>query len=473
MSELAITYDPPGPVAAAFLEDRSFVSGIMGPFGSGKTTAALMKGLLASARQPMDARGRRRSRGVVVRNTFPELKTTTIKSWHEWVPQDCGRWQPEGPPTHFVSGPDGLDAEVIFLALDRPEDVRKLLSLELTWAYLNEAKEQPKAILDGLTGRVGRFPPVRDGGCVDPVIFMDTNPPDTDHWYYRLAEEEQPEGFAFFRQPGGRSVDAENLDNLPPAYYTRQAAGKSADWIKVFIDGEYGFVKDGKPIYPEFVDSTHVREFELVPHRPLRIGLDFGLTPAAVIGQRSPTGAWRVRHEIVTERMGATALAQELTRFLGEHYPDREVWPLASITGDPAGAQGGNDERTVFQILAANGVDAEPAPSNDFTLRRDAVGTAFSRMIDGQPALMVHPECKVLRKACGGGYAFRRIQVVGQERFADAPTKNHFSHVAEALQYLMLGGGEGARLMRDPTIDRPRKVANAGRVRIGGGSWMG
>jgi RecA/RadA recombinase len=476
VSELSIDYEPPGPVAAAFLEDRSFVSGIMGPFGSGKTTAAIMKCMLCSARQPKDARGRRRSRGAIIRNTYPELKTTTIKSWHEWIPPEIGKWQTDGPPTHFVRGPDGLDAEVMFLALDRPEDVRKLLSLELTWAYINEAKEVPKAILDGLTGRVGRFPPMRDGGSVDPVIVMDTNPPDTDHWYYKAAEESLPQGWAFFRQPGGRSVDAENLHNLPPAYYTRQAAGKAPDWVRVYVDGEYGFVRDGKPVYPEFVDSTHCKAFELVPRLPLRIGLDFGLTPAAVIGQRKPMGAWRIRHEIVTERMGATALAEELTRFLGEFYPDREIWPIASITGDPAGAQGGNDDVSVFQILKANGVDAHPAGTNDFTVRREAVGQGFSRLIDGEPALLIHPECRILRKACGGGYAYARVQVQNQgERWQDKPIKNHFSHVAEALQYALMGGGEGARIRRTADVDKPKRKP-VSRIRIGGpsgaGNWM-
>ena len=40
-----------------------------------------------------------------------------------------------------------LDLEVIFLALDRPEDVKKLLSLELTGIWINEAREIPKVLL--------------------------------------------------------------------------------------------------------------------------------------------------------------------------------------------------------------------------------------------------------------------------------------------------------------------------------------
>jgi hypothetical protein len=500
MSTLDLHYASPGPVAERFLFDDSFVSGIMGPIGSGKTTACIVKALMCSSKQPKDARGRRRSRGAVIRNTYPELNTTTIKSWHEWVPKDCGRWQAEGPPTHFVQGTDGLDAEVMFLALDRPEDVRKLLSLELTWAYINEAKEVPKAILDGLTGRVGRFPPVKDGGCVDPIVVMDTNPPDSDHWWYTLSENDTStesgveliasmrdaerelrehgmlrDGqslFRFYRQPGGRTAEAENLANLRPAYYTIAAAGKSSDWIKVYIEGEYGFVRTGKPCYPEYSDSMHCREFELIPGLPILIGVDFGLTPAAVFLQRKATGAWRAFDEIVSERMGATALADAIKQRLHERYPEYEV---ADITGDPAGAQGGNDDRSAFQIMAANGVAATPAETNDFTTRREAVAHALTRIVDGEPGLMIHPRCAVLRKACAGGYQFKRVAVVGQERFQDKPDKNRFSHVAEGLQYGLLGGGEGRLLKRAPSVRaKPKTEPRARSLRAqGSGSWMG
>ena len=68
----------------------------------------------------------------------------------------------------------------------------------------------------GATGRVGRFPPAKGSAKGWSGIILDTNPPDTDHWWYRLAEEEQPKGFKFFSQPAGDGPDAENLENLPP-----------------------------------------------------------------------------------------------------------------------------------------------------------------------------------------------------------------------------------------------------------------
>lgn len=447
---MRIEYIPAGKTLDAFYWDDSFVSGIRGPIGSGKSTAAAFRPFRHILQSEPNRKGIRQARWAIIRNTYPELKTTTIKTWHQWFPRELGSWQDEGPPTHWIKG-NGLDLEVMFLALDRPEDVRKLLSLELTGAWMNEAREAPKAILDGLTGRVGRFPPAKGAAKGWSGIIMDTNPPDTDHWWYRLAEEDRPTGFKFFAQPAGDGPDAENLENLPPDYYQRASQGKDPEWIKVYVRGEYGFVQDGKPVYPEFREHLHFAEVDYVERWPLHIGIDFGLTPAAVFGQRSPTGAWRWIDELVSEDAGAKQFGELLSSKIRRDYPEATI---GSITGDPAGiARGaGDSEVTIFQILNAamsgRGLTARPAPTNDFTMRREAVAIPMTRIIDGQAGLVIGRKCVVLRKSMAGGYRYKRVAVAGAQRFQDKPDKNPFSHVAEAGQYLMLGGGEGKVIVR-------------------------
>jgi len=442
---MELRYKASGRVAQDFMFDDSFFRGIMGPFGSGKSTSCIMEILRRANEQKRGEDGKRHSRWAVIRNTYPELRTTTIKSWHQWVSPNRGRWVDTGPPMHHIVN-DELDLEVIFLALDRPQDIAKLLSMELTGAWINEAREVPKAVVDGLTGRGGRYPSMLMGGSSWSGIIADTNPPDNDHWWYKLAEEQKPEGWRFFRQPSGLSKHAENRKHLPPNYYERQIAGKDPDWVKVYVHGEYGFVRDGKPVYPEFKDSVHVQEFELLPNTPLYVGIDFGLTPAATIAQRTPMGQWRVVGEMVTQDMGAVRFAEVLRRTLEDEYGAFEI---AKITGDPAGdIRAQTDETTPFQILRANGIPAVPASTNDFVRRRESVAVACSRLIDGAAGLLVHPRCQLLRKAMGGGYSYKRVQVGGEERYKDVPDKNHYSHVAESLQYLLVGGGESHNLLR-------------------------
>lgn len=440
------TYNAAGPQIAAFLQSQAFVRGLMGPVGSGKSTACVMDIISKAREQKKGPTGKASTRWAIIRNTYPELKTTTIKTWQQWVPPTLGRWQSEGPPTHFVETSD-MSMEVMFVALDRPEDVRKLLSMELTGGWINEAREVPRTILDGLTGRVGRFPPMRDGGATWSGVIMDTNPPDMDHWYYKLAEDEKPKDFEFFRQPSGMLTTAENLGNLPPDYYPRLISGKSEDWIKVYVRGDYGFVTDGKPVYDQFHDHLHVVECEYIPSWPLHIGMDFGLTPAAVFAQRSPMGQTRCLSEIVATRLGARAFGREIREHLAENYPGAK---LGTITGDPSGDGGGNDETTAFQLLAAEGVLALPASTNDIAIRIEAVNGPMRSLIDGRPALVLHPRCKQLRKACAGGYQYRRVQLSSELRFEQKPNKNMSSHIAEALQYLELGLGAGREVVARP-----------------------
>lgn len=455
---MIVSYAPPGPISAAFMQSGAFVRGIMGPVGSGKTTACIFEMIRRAAEQKPARDGRRKSRWVVIRNTYAELQTTTIKSWHQWMPQSLGRWQGQGPPTHHIVS-ESFDMEVMFLALDRPDDIKKLLSLEVTGGWINEAREVPKAVLDALTGRVGRYPSMLDGGASWLGVLMDTNPPDSDHWWYKLAEEATPSEFAFFRQPGGMVLDAngklvknplaENIENLPARYYERLVGGKGEDWIKVYVRAEYGFVKDGKPVYPDFVDGTHVRAFELIPAWGLRIGIDFGLTPAATFSQRSPMGQWRTHSELVTEDMGAVRFAEELKRTLAERYPGIKV---ISIACDPAGdGRAQTDERTPLQILRAAEIEANAAPTNDPVKRIESVSAALRRMVDGQPGFLLHPQCTVLRKGFGGGYAYRRIKVSGDDRYHDHPDKNKYSHPHDALQYDFVAGGEAVKITRVPT----------------------
>lgn len=488
MSTLNWNYSSPGPVASAFIRSTAFMCGIRGPIGSGKSTAAIMKLIRNARSQRRGPDGWIRRRTAIIRNTQPELKTTTIKSWHQWIPPDVGSWVGQGPPTqHIVDPTNKFDWEVLFVALDRPADVRKVLSMDLSDCWINEAREIAKPIVDGLTGRVGRYPSVLQGGCDNVQIIMDTNSMDSDHWWYVLAERDESTPSAreiwestrmaedelrsqgilapgqkvmeFFSQPSGESPEAENLQWLRPGYYTFAKIGKSADWIKVYVRNEYGFVRDGKVIYDQYVDAVHCQPFELIKGVPLSIGIDFGLTPAATIGQQTLSGAWRTRYELVTQRMGVKNFAKELKLFIEQH-PDLRGTEFRNITGDPAGAAADANEETVFQILKAGGIDAQPAPTNEFSVRRDAVNEAFGRMIDGQPGAIIHPHgCPVLRKACAGGYAFRRIWVGNLERYADKPDKNMFSHVAEAYQYQLLGAGEGRAVVRAhhrARADRPR-----------------
>jgi len=440
------------PTLERFHGCNDFVRGVRGPVGSGKSTAMSQEILRRAMEQKPGPDGKRHSRWAVVRNTYRELKDTTLRTWLDWFPEETFGQFHHGDMLHHITVGD-LDIEVLFRALDRPQDVKKVLSLELTGAWINEAREIPKGIVDALGDRTGRYPAQRHGGCTWRGVILDTNSPDDDSWWYRLAEEERPRGWSFFAQPAGlievegewqTNSDAENLTNLEPDYYLTRAAGKSRDYILVYYANQYGFVKDGKPVYPEYHDHVHCAGSDLDPisGRTLYVGIDFGLTPAAVFGQQTISGRWHWLDELVTEDMGAVRFAEVLGEKLRGEYG--AFVESIEIYGDPAGDdRAQTDETTPFQILRRRQIAVVKAPSNDPVMRREAVATALSRMVNGGPGLLISPRCKVTRKGMAGGYCLKRVQVVGEERFHDKPTKNRYSHPCDAAQYMMLGAGAG------------------------------
>ena len=436
------------PTIKHFHKSDKFVRGLMGPIGSGKSVACCCEIIRRSHMQLPNAEGIRKSRWAVIRNTYRELVDTTMETFFDWVPRDWGFWRAQDVKwTYQELLPDGtkVHLEVIFRALDRPNDIKKLLSLELTGGWLNEAREIPKAVLDMLVGRVGRYPSMRDGyGASWFGVIMDTNPPDSDHWWYRLFEEDCPDNYALFKQPSGLSEEAENVKNLPGTYYSNMMSGKDQEWINVYVHGDYGFIMDGKPIYGEYKDHAHFREEPYIPTNklPIYIGLDFGLTPAAVFGQKTATGKWIIFDEIVTENMGTVNFAKLLKSRILHKYKDFEI----EIYGDPAGdVRAQTDERTPFEILDQAGIVAWPTYTNDFLVRREAVAAPLGRLdAGGNSGFSLTPNCPMLRKGMAGGYKYKRLLVSGSERYQDKPDKNMYSHVCEALQYLMVGAGEGA-----------------------------
>ncbi len=444
-------YQMPGPIVKAFMESEAFVRAIMGPVGSGKSTACALEIIRRAHYQKTGPDGVRRTRWCVIRNSYPELKSTTIKTWMDWVPAEYGKTNFDSPIIHHIKTKE-LDIEVMFLALDRPEDMKKLLSLELTGAWVNEAREVPKAIIDALTGRVGRYPSVNMGGCSWSGILMDTNPPDTESWWFKAAEVDRPDGWEFFKQPGGQTPDAENIANLPIDYYKRMIPGKDQEWINVYVHGEYGFLLEGQAVYPMFRDGAHVAKepIEPAPGFSLMLGADFGLTPCAIIGQRTHGGAWHIIDEFVTEDIGIKKFAEELTAYMEEHYPKFDI---SVAVGDPSGDfRSPNADETCIDLLNIyTPWNWKSASTNELGMRLEVVKNCLNKMVDGKPAFMLSPKCKVLRKGFNGSYHYKLIKGGDGTRTHSVPDKNKFSHSQDALQYLLLGGGESGIVLNKKT----------------------
>lgn len=482
-----VIYEPDGVVLTAYLMDRSPVSIIRGPIGSGTSSASCIKlGQLAAEQAPLAAgpkRGLRSTKWAIVRNSYPELEETTIPTWLDWYPEEIyGRFYWDPPYNHPIRFGD-IDMEVIFLALDKQDDVKKLRSMELTGFWVNEMEFVPKVLVDEMDSRAGRYPARKYGGATWSGIIADLNAPSEDHWLPMMMGEvplpedlpesehhlyERPRGWAYFVQPPGMlevmgpdgkvvgykpNPAAENVRWLPPGYYERIVAGKSRDWIESRIMNRIVPHRRGRPVWPMFRRETHVATQALrpVPGLKVWVGLDFGRRPAAVFAQLI-NGRWAIQFELIGRDEGATIFAPKVARLLAEQYGIRvrpEFWrpggggtDKLALWGDPKGAdkvQSG--ERTAYDVFRSFHlpVQAAPVPSNDIATRIGAVEYVLNGMIDGRPRFLVDARCRTLVMAMAGAYCFKKTD-------PDRPEKDgedgRWSDVADALQYVMVGAGE-------------------------------
>ena len=471
----------PTPTGKKFHKCDDLIRGLMGPYGSGKSVACVMEHYYRSAKQQPTKGNVRWTRSLVLRNTAQELRDTTISTVLDWMPDG-----PDGVGTflrsqqlmmfrlgidkngeaNLLPHPSGdgtfIACDMIFRAIDRPEQQRKLLSAEYTFAWINEFREVPYEVITALSGRIGRFPGKRK--TTWRGIWMDTNPFSEDSQYDKLFAGETPqevvelcekEGLeppkiTLFEQPSGLSPEAENLQWLDGGrgYYIRMLTtarleGRSEDWINVHVHGKRGSLLDGRPVWAKsFNRDIHVRpSIAFNQNLPLYCGMDFGLTPAAVFGQYWPDRRFTILGELTAENAAAAQFAHEVKEYIRERGWDPRI---LRVFGDPAGRQRAQtDLRSVFDVLRGSGLIAQPARHQSMQIRIDSVRSVLQSLTHNGDAriLFDREHCAKVLRAVASGYVWSKNENVSKP----TPAKNSHSHIADALQYL-ISEFEGSQL---------------------------
>jgi hypothetical protein len=442
------------PTGSAFMVDRSYIKLIMGPVGGGKSTVAFID-LLNRAFQQVPFNNVRRTKFIILRNTMAQLKATVKPLIDQWMitmpPSPMGSWRLTDNTFEIrARAPDGtiVHTEFVMMAADTPDDVRRLLSVECSAAWVEEAREVDPEVFAGLQGRTARFPNVASGGVTYPGVICSTNPPPLGGFWHGLITK-PPSNSKVFIQPsallddGSLNPEAENLANLDPDYYDNLIAANSDGWIDVYLKNKFGPGNMGQPVYKaSFKRDFHVSKTELKPVmqsvNSLIVGMDNGLQAAAAIGQMDARGRVNVLDECLVHEdmtMGVESfLERQLVPLLREKYPFKPENIIFLL--DPACFQRSQvDEKTIAQAVMKYGYTVRKAPTNAPERRISAVEDLFSRQIDGSAALLIDPKCEYLIEACDWGYRYKKSAGGGTTL---TPDKTHHSHLSDAFQYFAL-----------------------------------
>ena len=475
------------------MKDQSFGRIIAGPVGSGKTTSCLMELFRRSVGQAPAADGYRYTRHAVVRQTLKQLKDTVLKDCETWL-SGLGQWKVSENTFHLLF--DDVRSEWIFLPLEDSEDKGRLLSMQLTGAWLSECIEMDLSVVPDITGRIGRYPSGIRGNPTWHGIIGDTNMP-TEMTPWQQFMENMPPEWQKFIQPSGMAPNAENLNwllqtdatkalplNHPVRiaqgrkYYERfvQMHGEHSDWVKRYVYAQYGDDPSGMAVFKaswrsdfHIVDST-----QLIPGYPILVAQDFGRNPWSLICNADHMGRLIIHEEVAGVNTGLEnhVNLNLRPRLLQDKYLGFKV----ALVGDPAGvAKGSIAEESCFDALKRLGFPAFPAPTNDIEPRLRAVEALLTRQTNGGPTLLVNRSgCPWLCRAMSGGYRYAKSKAgilkpqPDKEAGADYNgTRVAFSHVVDCLQYicLVVHGGMmayiGQELRPRGQHKRPRMPATA------------
>lgn len=480
MAQIVMPTYNPSRTAVEFHNSDHFVRGVIAGVGTGKSVMMIQELLRRGFNQDPGADGVRRTRMGLVRATYPSLRTTTVKTFSQWVPPLLSPVRQTAPMTARFTGalPDGthFDMEFIFIALENAQDVQKLKSMEFTMIFINEAREVAFEVYDTCKERVGRFPTLDPltglGGCTYSGVIFDSNPPGEDHWIAKL--DRNPTGSSkIFHQPAPfiEKVNtkgeieyhdnplAENLEylNQKPMqngvpwtmeqrrafgyeYYRRMLDGKPKHYIDTEIMGKYGSNFDGRPVYQEYWADDMVCSYPLEAKYgyPVILGIDTtGLNPAVAFGQLE-MGVLQIKHELLALDMPFVPFVRDVLKpFLAQHYPGCQVVAYT----DPANPRDSNRGETPVQVLRQYGIQAQNAPTNKFKARLDSVISFLQR----RGGLLIDKRCEKIIDGFRGGYHYRPLKISGVgQTFSSEPVKNEFSHLADAVQYLCNGIRHGS-----------------------------
>jgi hypothetical protein len=433
----AVTYNCL-PSMAPFHQSDARVRIVRGPIGSGKTTGMIAELLkIACEQEPDPEDGVRRTRMLIVRNTMPQLKTTCLVSIMQFL-RPIAEWRPSESTIRIRFG--DVESDWLLLPLDTEQNIQRLLSLELTFAWISEAREIDPEMVRNALSRCGRFPAVSRGGATRYGLIAESNSFRTDSPWYELLEENLPVGWDYFVQPSALSPGADWLQYLPGSYYSDLIESNSPEWVEQYIENMYGESLDGQAVFKHsFSRDFHVAETTLnpVPTMPIVVGMDFARWPAAVFCQIDPRGRLLVLAELEHENLGVESFTNQYVlpllasdRFRGcPHY----------VVGDPSGvARSQIGEESVFEALRRIGLPSYPAMTNNIQPRLRAVEKFLLQQRDGGPAMLIDPSCRVLIQGFQSKYRYKK-RSDGQIDDTRPDKVRPWADVHDALQYACLG----------------------------------
>lgn len=218
------------------------------------------------------------SRHAILRFRFNAVKQSIALDTFPKVMQLC--WPDVRAPVNktdwYATLPNG--SEVWFGGLDDKERTEKILGLEFSSIFLNEASQIPWASRNMAMTRLAQKATRADGRPLKMRAYYDCNPPSKAHWTYKVfhdkVEPETRERLLDADDYGWMQINPEsNVENLS-ADYLDSLKAMSSRMRKRFLAGEFGDATPGALFADEVIDRWRTDPDKLPQLVRVVVGVD-------------------------------------------------------------------------------------------------------------------------------------------------------------------------------------------------------
>lgn len=400
-----------------------------GGLGAGKSTACEQEQAMVCLRTPG-------GKSIAVRQSMERSDSSLIEDYRK-ILAGHARWVPSKHWFQFDNG---------HLLMVMPSDkFDRYGSVEIVSFYMQEAQEMKYQIFDALEQRL-RHP----AGVIDGMSFyrgyLCARGVKKDHWIYKEIVERgwdasTPKDKRYrVEAPQRVYVKGQTIDNtmyLAPGYRERLLLGHEKDrrWQLMFLEGEFGFDLEGRPVFEEFDVEEHVAEVEPDRSLPIFRGIDFGYRrPAVVWCQLMREGRFVVLHELCPQEVSRYDLVKMVESEQQAHFPDygpmhyRDFGDIAGENENSAGVTDIEYWESHFQT----GVEFRKARIKDgLEVMRNLMNRQGRYQGKRTPMFLVNKSCEKLITALSGGYYY------DFDKLNDEPVKgNGYDDVVDAVRYV-------------------------------------
>lgn len=431
MNTLKIEYLP-NQAQKDFHASPSIHKWMVGTFGSGKTATGCVEGILQSIEHGGNV-------GLVARKSLPELKSTTFKRFFEYLPDHLVIDYKKVDRELYLRSSSGTPSLIHFGPLD---DIGRYKSLELGWFFIDEGDEMTEDIFDVLIGRL-RLKNVPKFGMIA------SNPTTVHHWLYKRFIENPTQGMSVFR-----SKTEDNRHNLPNGYIEqlKESYKNRPDWIKRYLDGEFGTIQRGDPGFPDFRQNLHVKPLQLLKGIPILRGWDFGYHhPCVIFCQFDDRQRFRILSTIKGHDEDLEPFADRVIRYSNQNFYNEKFEDYC----DPAGVQKKDTGKS--SILTLNDKRIYPKYRSSLIEERACeIRKLMRQSIGGEPCFLIDPQ---------NTYGIEALTETQYEKQKDGMMADHlykdgyYDHFIDCIGYIvantcMMSGNE--KELTDFEIKEPK-----------------